>query len=185
MPRKADDKATLNATAASLLGFLSRGPMSGYDLAATIEDSIGPFWNVTRSQIYRELRMLEEAGFLRAGASGTRDRRSYTVTAAGQRAFDAWISRDLGEELIRFPLLLTIYFGDRVPPAELRRILRLHRARHESALATYRKKETRRAADPFPALTLRFGIIYEEAVLHWFDSIRLPSTPKRRRKKTN
>ena len=48
----------LNPTAASLLGFLHQGPMTGWDLAQTVEATIGDFWNVTRSQVYRELRTL-------------------------------------------------------------------------------------------------------------------------------
>src|SRR2546429_256493 len=50
----------LNATAASLLGFLRAGPMTGWDLDQRVKLSIGNFWNVTRSQIYRELRVLTE-----------------------------------------------------------------------------------------------------------------------------
>jgi hypothetical protein len=44
----------LNPTAASLLGFLHAGPMTGWDLVATAETLIGDFWSLTRSQVYRE-----------------------------------------------------------------------------------------------------------------------------------
>lgn len=82
----------LNATAASLLGFLKARPQSGYELAAAIENSIGNFWNVTRSQIYRELGLLESYGFVRVGEVGVRERKPYALTALGSRAFDAWIA---------------------------------------------------------------------------------------------
>jgi DNA-binding PadR family transcriptional regulator len=36
----------LNPTAATLLGFLHRGPMTGWDLAQMAEMVIGEFWNV-------------------------------------------------------------------------------------------------------------------------------------------
>src|SRR2546423_5398362 len=50
------EQQDLNSTAASLLGFLETyGPMSGYDIVGMVEGSIGYFWNVTRSQVYREL----------------------------------------------------------------------------------------------------------------------------------
>ena len=45
----------LNPTAASLLGYLDVGPMTGWDLNEFVRASIGNFWNVTRSQVYREL----------------------------------------------------------------------------------------------------------------------------------
>ena len=43
----------LNTTAASLLGMLHDGPLSGWDLVAKAEDEIGAFWSLTRSQVYR------------------------------------------------------------------------------------------------------------------------------------
>ena len=76
----------LNATAASLLGFLHQGPMSGWDLAATAQTLIGDFWSLTRSQVYRELSAMASAGgagcqvhlggdlgHARAGAGGAED----------------------------------------------------------------------------------------------------------------
>src|SRR5207302_8869637 len=111
----------LNATAASLLGFLQAGPRSGWELVQTVEGSIGNFWNVTRSQVYRELRSLEEQGLVEAGETGARDRRPYPVTEAGRRAFAQWIAREPGPDLVRSPLLLTVFFGGYVEPALLRR----------------------------------------------------------------
>src|ERR1700730_7961460 len=74
----------LNSTAASLLGFLeSYGPMSGYDIVGMVEGSIGYFWNVTRSQVYRELNRLAEAELVEMGESGARARRPYTITWGG------------------------------------------------------------------------------------------------------
>ena len=52
----------LNATAASILGLLTLKPMSGWDLYGTFEETIGQFWSVSRSQVYRELRTLAAAG---------------------------------------------------------------------------------------------------------------------------
>jgi DNA-binding PadR family transcriptional regulator len=169
---KARAPLALNATAASLLGFLNAGPQSGYELAARIEHSIGPFWNVTRSQIYRELRVLESAGCVTVGETGSRDRRPYALTDAGRLAFADWIAREPGDENIRFPLLLTLFFGGAVPPAQLARTLRDHRARHAARLAGYRAiLPALEREQPFPARAARFGIIYEEAVLAWFATL--------------
>ena len=45
------------------------------DRTLLVETTIGDFWNVTRSQIYRELRSLEELGLVEAGETGARERR--------------------------------------------------------------------------------------------------------------
>ena len=151
---------------------LDAGPQTGYELAARIDDSIGNFWNVTRSQIYRELRSLADAGYVREGTSGTRERRPFALTAAGRRAFEAWLRREPVPENTRFPLLLTLFFGDRLPPDELARMLRGHRARHEAIAAAYRARLPEIARDhPFPARTMRFGLMYEEMVLAWFATL--------------
>ena len=60
----------LNATAASLLGFLHGGPQTGWDLVATAERQIGAFWSITQSQVYRELTAMADAGLVEAGARG-------------------------------------------------------------------------------------------------------------------
>ena len=64
----------LNPTAATLLGFLHRGRMTGWDLAQMAEMVIGDFWNVTRSQVYRELRTLEGLDLVAASAVTLRKR---------------------------------------------------------------------------------------------------------------
>lgn len=165
----------LNATAASLLGFLHDGPMSGWDLAATAETVIGDFWSLTQSQVYRELTRMADAGLVEAGERERRDRRPYRITAAGRAAFAAWVDQPPGQELIRFPLLLTISFGRHLPPERLGAFVAEHRSVHEQRLAHY--EEQREAAaeavdtDPYSLATLEFGLAYERAALAWFDRL--------------
>lgn len=166
----------LNATAASLLGFLHDGPMTGWDLVALAQQKIGDFWSLTQSQVYRELTRMAEAGLVVAGERGRRDRRPYTITDAGRRAFAEWVRRPPGEETIRFPLLLTMLFGRHIPPEQLQEHLSAHRAAHAARLARYEQRHAElldeaTEADPYALATLRFGLAYERAVLDWFDSL--------------
>jgi DNA-binding PadR family transcriptional regulator len=168
-------EAAVNPTAASLLGFLHGGPMSGWELARGVERSIGDFWNVTRSQVYRELRSLQGAGLVEAGQPGVRERRAYTITGAGREAFAAWINRPPGDDIVRSPLLLTVFFGGMLDERVLGRFLLMHRVRHEQRLSEYRalhdamrdQEELR-----WVRYALEYGIEHEEAVLRWMD--RLP-----------
>jgi len=168
----------LNATAASLLGFLHYGSQTGWDLLKVAEMLIGDFWSLTRSQVYRELAAMAERGLIEAGPTGPRDRRPYTLTDEGREAFAAWVRRKPGQETIRFPLLLTVTFGRHLPPERLADFLEHHRREHADRLADY---ELRReaftqegTADPYALATLDFGLHYERAVLAWFDT--LPAT---------
>lgn len=159
--------------------------MTGWELAGAVQRSIGNFWNLTRSQIYRELHTLEAAGMVTARETGPRERQPYTITATGRRAFTDWISREPDVENIRFPLLLTVFFADRVPGERLHRFLRQHQVRHERQLEIY---EGQAAAvtdwTSGPALTLRFGIEYERAILRWFAGLPKLAGSKRESKRS-
>lgn len=176
MPRRSP-----NATAASLLGFLHYGPMSGWDLAAVAETVIGDFWSLTRSQVYRELERMAAEGLVEAGESQARNRRPYAITEHGKAAFSEWMNEEPGPEHIRFPLLLTIAFGRRLPPERLREFVETHRAVHADRLRGYERQHADATAsgadpDPFALATLEFGLAYERAVMGWIDELpeRLP-----------
>ena len=174
---RGDDGMTLNATEGSLLGLLHSGPMTGWELLQTVEQSLGCFWNVTTSHVYRELKRLEEKGLIEAGQRGARGKRPFSITEAGRTAFSEWIAHEPGEELIRFPLLVTLFFGRHLEPERLAAFLADHRRIHERRLASYRALEELVGHDPYCGATVRFGIAYEEATLAWFDSLPFGEEP--------
>ena len=74
---------SVNATAAALLGLLHDGPMTGGELVAAAGEQFGPFFSVTRSQVYRELPALADAGLLKLGMGGAGASEQLRITAAG------------------------------------------------------------------------------------------------------
>lgn len=172
--------AGVNATVGSLLGFLHDGPQSGWDLMETARVRIGDFWSLTRSQVYRELAGMAEAGLIVTDSTGARDRRVYRLTDEGRAAFRAWVEEAPGEENIRYPLLLTLAFARHLPPERLAEFLATHRAIHQVRWDAYREEdEQARAAgaNSLDLATLDFGLRYERAVLDWFDGLGDPSGP--------
>ncbi len=163
----------LNATAASLLGFLHKGPETGWDLVQAVEASVGYFWNVTRSQVYRELKTLASAGYVTAKRAGVRDKVPYAITAAGKTAFAAWLAKEPGPEILRLPIVVTVFFGKNLPPELLRRFLEKARVEHRGRLEEYRrmKAEGLPDADDFQRSTLELGITYEVAMLEWLEKL--------------
>lgn len=166
-----------NATAASLLGFLHHGPMSGWDLTAMAQTVIGDFWSLTPSQVYRELERMAQVGLVQPDEPGARNRRPYALTDAGRDAFAAWIDQEPGDEQIRFPLLLTVSFGRHLPPARLREFCQRHRQIHAARLAEYEQQHASASSpgvepDAYALATLEFGLIYERAVVAWFDQLK-------------
>jgi DNA-binding PadR family transcriptional regulator len=145
--------------------------MSGWDLSSAITDSVGNFWNVTRSQVYRELKSLEGDGLVSsAGSKGPRDRLAYRITPAGRREFKRWVARDLEDETRRVPVLLTTFFGRHVPPRRLAAILAAHREVLAEQLAEYRRIERLLDDDPFARATARYGIAYCRMAIRWIDT---------------
>lgn len=164
----------LNATAASLLGFLHEGPLTGWDLVATAQQRIGDFWSLTQSQVYRELASMAADGLIEAGERGRRDRRPYLITDAGRAAFAQWLGRNPDDETIRFPLLLIVVFGRYLPAGRLAEIVSHHHKLHAERLAEYEKAREQLAggpADAYHLAPLDFGIRYERAALAWFDAL--------------
>jgi DNA-binding PadR family transcriptional regulator len=161
---------SLNATAASLLGFLHNGPKTGWELQEAVEASIGNFWNVTRSQIYRELKTLWAAGLVTAGTAGKRDRLPYKITKTGRAAFAAWIAREPEPGIMRLPLVVTVFFGSHVDPALLRRYLQAGRLEHEKQRDGYVALRPH-VKEPFQRAALDLGIAYEETFIRWLDGL--------------
>lgn len=165
------ERLRLNATAGTVLGFLLERPMSGYELSREISETVGNFWNVTQSQIYREIQSLESTGLIKAGERAARATR-YRITPAGKEAFSEWVHREPGATLIRDPFLLKVFFADRIDRATLGRFIRQRRSLHENRLAHFRAVDKRAPAN-VPKRTLAFGIRFEEAMLAWLDSLKI------------
>jgi DNA-binding PadR family transcriptional regulator len=124
---------------------------------------------VTPSHLYRELRALEDRRLITAGRAGARDRRPFTITAAGRQAFKQWIAEEPGPEQIRNPLLITLWFGRHLDADTRARFLDANRAVHEERLALY---EDITPSDEHTGAVLAFGVAYERAVIGWIDDLK-------------
>ncbi len=79
----------------AVLGLLNMMPMSGYDLKKFFDDSINYFWSAQISQIYRELKSLEEKGYVTSqeepGTTGP-NKKIYSVTESGIEHLKEWLA---------------------------------------------------------------------------------------------
>lgn len=86
----------MNDTQGVVLGYLSAGPHTGGEICALAKAEVNYFFNVTRSQVYRELTQLYGAGQItkvgRVGTTGGKQR--YRITAAGRKAFQRWVKQE-------------------------------------------------------------------------------------------
>ncbi len=162
----------INPTAAALLGLLHEGPMTGGQLMAAAERRLGPYWSMTRSQVYRELPVLAEMGYVRLGKPGPRSSQPYAITAAGKRAFGRWLSEAPGRDAIRNPVALRVAFGQQHSATQLRNLYTGANEYHAEALAMAREqaREAKKAGDTYGAAAYEFAVAYHRAALTWLKS---------------
>lgn len=164
----------LNATAAALLGLLHDGPMTGGQLMAEAERRLGAYWTMTRSQVYRELPVLAERGYLRPGKPGPRSSQPYALTASGKKAFSKWLAEPVGKDHVRNPVVLRTAFSSLMPKSGKKDMYEEAVAHHTAALAEVREqaKQARKDGDEAGATALEFAIGYHKAVLNWLKNAK-------------
>jgi DNA-binding PadR family transcriptional regulator len=113
----------------ALLAILRVGPLSGYDLQKQFHQSVGHVWHAPDSQIYPELRKMEQAGLIEGeeqarGERGTR--RIYHVTDAGEQAFAQWMAAPLDYQRVRDPAHLRAAYLEATTPEAARAFLERH-----------------------------------------------------------
>jgi len=164
------EHAEINATAASVLGFLSIGPLTGWDMNELAQVSVGHFWNITRSQIYRELTSLTEFGLIECDDTGPRNSRRYRLTGAGRERLHDWLTEAPTNPIERNPFLVKLFFADQLTTLERDSLIAGARAQHEESLATLEDVlPMAEQLSPFAAATAHYGIAIKRAILQWFD----------------
>ena len=153
-----------------ILGLLSLGARSGYDIKNAVDSSTRFFWAASYGQIYPELKRLEQEGLIKGedASNGARDRRVYELTAAGRKALTEWLlGRTVTIEL-RDESLLRLFFADALPREQALGLLEARKRGHEEYLAVLRAIDARPGDDPeFVDLVLQWGIAFNEWGAQW------------------
>jgi DNA-binding PadR family transcriptional regulator len=161
----------MNAVTPVVLGMLSLGPRSGYDIKRVVDRSTRFFWAASYGQIYPELRRLEQDGLIEGedAPSGGRSRRVYKLTKAGRDALREWLFGSTVTIELRDESLLRLFFADFLPREEALVLLEGRKRGHEEYLQILREIERLPGGkDPdFVDLVLRWGIEFNEWGAQW------------------
>ena len=111
----------LTTTSYAILGLLALRPWSTYELAEQMQRAVGLFWPRASSGIYEEPKKLVTLGLAKATAEhvGQRPRTSYSITAKGQRALEAWVPTPGAGPVVEFEQLVKIFFAEHAGKADL------------------------------------------------------------------
>jgi DNA-binding PadR family transcriptional regulator len=129
------------ATAWAVLGLLAFGrELSGYDIKQWADAILRFFyWSPATSQIYTELRRLQDRSLIvsrEVPRADGRDKRVYTITPSGIDALERWQAEtDAEPPILKHGLLLRIWLGHLAQPDRLREQIRAHQERLRLELA--------------------------------------------------
>ena len=163
-------------TSYAVLGLLTSGEITGYDLLKQAKLKMSYIWEPTKSHVYRELKRLVTLGLAteRDVAQEHRpDKRLFTITPSGLEQFKQWLEKsELEPESVRSPFLLQFFFGTQVDRSLL--ILRLEKYRENvraelnllEDLGTQLKAKTEQLIH---YLTLRAAVHRRNSLINWTD----------------
>ena len=158
----------------ALLGLLTVRPQHGYELYQEFNRELGRVWRIGLSQLYAQLKQLEEAGLVTAQIEPQPNRparKVYHLTSDGRQAFLEWLHQPtpyLGH--IRFEFLARVYFFRLLELPGLQEFVA-----EQKTICRERVETLTRAAsetnDPFARLVLEFRLGQLEASIRWLDRL--------------
>ncbi len=108
------------------LGLLSINEACGYDLKKEFESIFKHFYSAGYGSIYPALADLAENGLVSCREipqDGKPDRKTYSITDAGRKAFDAALRNTNPQHKMRSEFLAMLYFADHIEDEHLRTLM--------------------------------------------------------------
>jgi len=149
---------TQPASEYALLGALMSGPRHGYEIRSVLRKGLGATWHIPTSQLYAQLKRLEERGDLRSSleAQETRpSRRVFELTEAGRNAFLSWVLAPVHHVRdLRVEFLAKLFFVGRLGLDGVRLVREQDRVLEQALSRMSDRLE--RETDPYRRLTAGF-----------------------------
>ena len=176
-----------------LLGCLMHEKMSGYDISKYATKHLTHVYTTpSRSQIYEELKKLEEKGSVVAEKYEQQYRPAksiYALTKNGKDIFLAWLSQSMSDTIFKSPFLIQMYFSHHGDMTTLKKLV-LERIQEAEKVLTILGKR----CDDFPddtqehhieRLTLRHTYMRLESEYNWLNEVldTLPCDEEKPRKR--
>ena len=166
-----------NKSKYAILGILSLGPISGYDIKKVFQRSVANFWNESYGQIYPLLRTLVADGLATKSIKkqvGKPDRHTYALTNKGFEELQQWLIEPVKDQIGRIEIALKLFFGHQVKVADnIRQVehFREMRDRELKALIAIEERLKAELADkpnlPYMLMTVSYGQHVTQALLQW------------------
>lgn len=154
-----------------LLGLLTGGEQTGYELTRDFDVSLANVWAASHSQIYPELAKLEAAGLIRKTAAGPRGSQRYAITPAGEKAVRTWLSETAPVDNPRNEWMVRVFFLGLLDPERAAAYFEEQQRLHAAKVERYRSFAEHCSLDDPEArwsrIALEAGIRHESAMAEW------------------
>lgn len=167
----------LNKTSLAILGILSKGPQTGYDVKKVFATIAGHFWQASYGQIYPLLKKLNAGGLVKHKTkrfSKRLDKHIYSLTAQGEESLNKWLRSPVETHPWRIEILLRLFFGRQVPVAENLRQVEIYQRHKQEELVQLQEIERELREEhaddpdqPYYLLTVDYGKKVVQACLEW------------------
>jgi PadR family transcriptional regulator AphA len=110
----------------AILGFLTGGALSGYDLKKAFAETEGLHWSGNNNQVYKALVELHRGGLASLETQQPDEgpaRKLYSITAKGRAALHAWLLTEPETPQFRLPILARLMSADLLSRGELEDLL--------------------------------------------------------------
>jgi DNA-binding PadR family transcriptional regulator len=168
---------------ALLTSLLVDGAKSGYDLVKLFDEQISCYWVASHQQVYKELRELEQKGWVqseRITQALRPNKNLYSITELGRHELEQWVMQPSQPTPIREELMAKVKAGFLVPrealAAELMRRQKIHQEQLQSLLMMEQQHFPEAIAQNARSLSyesrlyhlgLRRGIRYQTEWVEW------------------
>ena len=158
-----------------VLGCLSSGPKSGYDIRMMMNEVTSFFWKESDGQLYPALKKLVQAGHIRQlDAATERNKKVYEISDEGRRVLQDWLSEAPGPAQVRSEFLLKVFLGNELSKEKL--VSHLERERQQlkekvvklqGLVKTLENNNGNPRVVECWEMTMELGLALAEAELHW------------------
>jgi DNA-binding PadR family transcriptional regulator len=126
----------------AILELLRRKPLTGYDIKKRFEKSLAFCWHAEHSQIYPELKKMEEQGYVTSRQeiqTSRPNKRVFEITEDGLEELRRWQQKPQGPLKVKDEFVLRLFAIDMMDTEVATSVFREAKALHQERLDAYRE----------------------------------------------
>lgn len=156
-----------------ILGFLTYGQYTGYDLKQMMTYSTSNFMSAGFGGIYPALRKLEKDGLISSAQviENGRNKKIYTINEMGKEEFMGWLEEPINFMRSYEDILAKVFFYEKLPKEKTIELIKKLIHDIEEKLKELKKIEpmVKKGTEQFQISTLYFGIDHLRFMIDWYE----------------